>query len=383
MREIPFNKPFLAGTELDRLREALADGLASGGRFTARCEQWLAALAGSQRALLSHSATGALEAAAMLAGLGPGDEAIVPSFAYPTTASAIVRQGATPVFVDVDPATLNIDPSAVAAAIGDRTKAVVALHYGGVACDLDALLAICQSNGLLLIEDAAQCLLASYKGRALGGIGALGTLSFHHTKNVTCGEGGCLLVGEESLMERAETIWEKGTDRGRFARGEVDRYSWVAVGSSFGASELTAALLYAQLEVAAAVTARRRAIWQSYHEGFAELESDGRVRRPVVPDGCEHNAHIYYLLLAGERERDAFIDRLAGSRIQASFHYTPLHSSPAGLAYGRSAGGLGNTERASRTLVRLPLFADLDEESVERVIDAVRAAAGVSVEPIA
>jgi dTDP-4-amino-4,6-dideoxygalactose transaminase len=383
MREVPFSKPFLAGTELARLQEAIDGGLSSAGPFTARCEEWLAGATGARRALLSHTGTGALEAAAMLAGLGPGDEAIMPSFGYPTMASAVVRQGARPVFVDIEPATLNIDPVAVEAAIGPHTKAVVAVHYGGVACDMAALLSICAAHGLTLIEDAAHGLLASYRGRALGAIGQLGTLSFHHTKNLTCGEGGCLLVNDPKLLERAEIVWEKGTDRGRYARGEVDRYSWIDVGSSFGASELTAAFLYSQLEVATEVTARRRSIWQRYHDGLAAAESSGLARRPVVPEGCEHNGHLYYLLLPTALMRDEFIGRLDKSGVRASFHYTPLHSSPAGIAYGRRGGGLDNTERISQTLVRLPLFPDLDDETVERVIELAGAALGACVESVA
>lgn len=383
MGEIPFSKPFLAGSELELIGEALGENLVSGGRFTLRCEQLLAELTGAERALLSHSGTGALEAAAMVAGLGPGDEAIVPSFGYPTTASAVVRAGATPVFVDIDPATLNLDPAAVAAAVGASTKAVVAVHYGGVGCDMDALAEICVEHELTLIEDAAHGLLASYRGRALGGIGQLGALSFHHTKNVSSGEGGALLVNDPALLRRAEPIWEKGTDRARFTRGEVERYSWVAIGSSFAASELTAALLCAQLRVADAVTARRLAIWRRYHEAFAELEAEGRLRRPVVPEGCEHNGHLYHLLLASEQQRDAFIACLRDAGVLASFHYTPLHSSPAGIAYGRAAGALPHTDRVSRTIVRLPLFADLDDESLERVIRASRAALDATAEPVA
>jgi dTDP-4-amino-4,6-dideoxygalactose transaminase len=379
MREIPFGKPTFTGTELACVSEAIEAGLGSGGAFTARCEAWLAANTGSKRALLAHTGTSAMEAAAMLAELGPGEEVIMPSFGYPTMASAVVRQGARPVFVDVEPRGANVDPRAVQAAIGSRTRALVVVHYGGVACDMDALLELAAAHGLLLIEDAAHCLLASYRGRALGGIGDLGTLSFHHTKNVTCGEGGCLLVNEPAMLARASVVWEKGTDRDLFVQGEVDRYSWIEVGSSFGASELTAAFLYAQLAVAAEITQQRRAVWQRYHDGFAQLEREGRVRRPLVPAGCVHNGHLYYLVLPTAQARDAFIEQLRSAGIGATFHYTPLHSSPAGIAHGRSSGDLIYTDRLSRTLVRLPLFADLDEESVERVIDASCAAVGRAV----
>jgi dTDP-4-amino-4,6-dideoxygalactose transaminase len=375
MTEIPFTRPFLAGTEQDYVRQAMEGGLMSGGAFTERCETWLADATGAERALLSHSGTGALEAAMMLAELGPGDEAIMPSFAYPTMATAVVRQGATPVFVDVDPDTLNLDPLTVKAAVGPLTKAIVAVHYGGVGCGMDELLELAEAARLVLIEDAAHCLLATYRDRPLGGIGALGTFSFHHTKNLTCGEGGALLVNDPMLRERAEIVWEKGTDRSRFQRGEVERYTWRDVGSSFGASEITAAFLWGQLEVAEEVTARRRAIWDRYHEAFARLEEDGLAQRPVVPPECRHNGHLYHLMLPSAGARDAFIEELRREGIAASFHYVPLHSSPAGRDFGRTEGDLARTEELSRRLVRLPLWAGLDEGSVDRVIDASRSAA--------
>jgi dTDP-4-amino-4,6-dideoxygalactose transaminase len=375
MKEIPFTLPYLAGTELGYVRQAVEEGLASGGAFTDRCEGWLAETTGAERALLSHSGTGALEAAMMLAGLGPGDEAIMPSFAYPTMATAVVRQGATPVFVDIEPGTLNIDPGEVKAAVGPRTRVVVAVHYGGVGCEMDELLEIARSATLVLIEDAAHCLLATYRDRPLGGIGDLGTFSFHHTKNLTSGEGGALLVNDPALRERAEIVWEKGTDRSRFQRGEVERYTWRDAGSSFGASEITAAFLWGQLEIAAEVTARRRAIWERYQEAFAQLEADGFAQRPVVPAECRHNGHLYPLILPSEAGRDAFIEELRRNGIGASFHYIPLHSSPAGREFGRAEGDLSRTEDLSRRLVRLPLWAGLDEESVDRVIAASRSAA--------
>jgi dTDP-4-amino-4,6-dideoxygalactose transaminase len=381
MKAVPFTQPFVAGTELGRLAEAI-DGrmLASAGRFTGLCETWLAERTGARRALLAHSGTGALEAAAMLAALAPGDEAIMPSFGYPTMATAIVRQGATPVFVDIEPATLNLDPDAVAAAAGPRTRAVVAVHYGGVACAMDELLDVCAAAGAMLIEDAAHCLLASYKGRALGGIGALGTLSFHQTKNVTCGEGGSLLVNDPALVARAEVVWEKGTDRARFLRGERERYTWIDVGSSFGASELTAAFLYAQLEHAEAVTARRLAIWERYQDAFAEPQAEGLLRCPTVPEGHVHNGHLYYLVLPSPHAREAFIAELRGAGIATAFHYVPLHDSPAGRRFARTCGELTNTEQLTARLVRLPLFAELDDESVERVIEVSRAAASRGLE---
>lgn len=372
---IPFNRPFVSGRELEYLAQAIeARELAGGGEFTRRCQGWLRERTGSPLALLSHSATGALEAAAMLAGLGPGDEAIMPSFGYPTMATSVVRQGATPVFVDVDPATLNVDPARVEAAMGERTKAILAVHYGGVACDMARLGAIAADSGATLIEDAAHCLLAEQDGQTLGAIGDLGAISFHETKNVTSGEGGVLLVNDPALAERAQVIWDKGTNRARFLRGEVDRYTWVDVGSSFGAGELTAAFLLAQLEAAEEVTARRRAIWERYHEAFAELEREGRVQRPATPAGSLHNGHVYYLVLPSAAARGAFIERLREQGIAAVFHFVPLHSSPAGERFGRVEGSLEQTEDLGSRLVRLPLFADLDEAAQARVVEATRAA---------
>lgn len=375
MQEIPFNEPFSVGTELGYVGEAAAAGLHSGGPFTKRCESWLAETTGAERALLSHSGTGALEAAMILAGLGPGDEAIMPSFAYPTMATAVVRQGAVPVFIDIDPRTLNLDPRQVAAALGPRSKAIVAVHYGGVGCEMDELLEIAAARDLVVIEDAAHCLLAGYRDRPLGTLGDLGSFSFHHTKNVTSGEGGALLLNNPRLLERAEVVWEKGTNRTRFERGEVDRYTWVDVGSSFAASELTAAYLWGQLEAATEITRRRLAIWQRYHEGFAELEAEGLAQRPEVPPGHTHNGHLYYLILPSPRARDAFIAAMRAAGIATSFHYVPLHSSPAGRRFGRAVGELAQTEQLSRCLVRLPLFPGLEPRSVERVIEAARVAA--------
>jgi dTDP-4-amino-4,6-dideoxygalactose transaminase len=372
---IPFSRPFVSGRELGYLEQAIAGrDLAGGGEFTRRCQEWLREATGAPLALLSHSATGALEAAMMLAELGPGDEAIMPSFGYPTMATAVVRQGATPVFVEIDPASLNVDPERVAAAVGERTKAIVAVHYGGVACEMERLGEIAATHDLTLVEDAAHCLLAEQDGRALGAIGDLGAISFHETKNVTCGEGGVLLVNDPALAERAQVIWDKGTNRSQFIRGEVDRYTWVDVGSSFGASDLTAAFLLAQLEAAAEVTARRRASWDRYHTAFEGLEREGRAQRPATPPGSLHNGHVYYLVLPSEQVRSAFIARLREQQIATVFHFVPLHSSPAGERFGRVEGPLDHTEEMAGRLVRLPLFADLGDAEVERVIEAARAA---------
>ena len=369
---IPFNRPYLVGTETGYIVEAVEQGwLAAHGGFARRCEAWLEGNTGCARALLTHSCTAALEAAALLLDIGAGDEVIVPSFTFVTTASAFAARGATPVFVDVEPETLNLDPERVAAAVGPRTRAIVPIHYGGVAADLDSLDAIAADCGATVVEDAAQGLMASLGDRPLGSAGALGAISFHETKNVTCGEGGALLVNDPRLVERAEIAWDKGTDRRRFERGEVDKYTWVEIGSSFGAGEVSAAFLFAQLERAAEITSSRLRIWARYDEAFAGLEQQGSLRRPRVPPGRMHNAHLYYLLLPAAGARPAFLQRLAERGVMAVFHYVPLHGSPAGLRFGRQGGPMSVTNDVSSRLVRLPLWAGMSSEQVERVIDAV------------
>lgn len=369
---IPFNRAARSGNE-QRFIDAAIDGghLAADGPFTKDCSDMLAERLGSP-VLLVHTCTAALEMAAILGGIGPGDEVIMPSYTFVSTANAFVARGATPVFVDVREETLNIDVDAAAAAITPRTKALAPVHYAGVSCDMDAISEIAEERSLFVIEDAAQGLLSSYKGRPLGAMGALGALSFHETKNVTCGEGGALTVNDPSLMERAEIIREKGTDRSRFFRGQTDKYTWVDVGSSYALSELAAAFLKAQLEAATRLTALRVRIWDRYHESFADLEEAGLLRRPVVPDSCVHNAHMYYLIVADESDRDNLIGHLRERRIGAVFHYVPLHSSPAGRRYGVTAGSLAVTESVGSRLVRLPLWAEMNNSEVDRVITAVR-----------
>ena len=372
---IPFNRPFLVGTETSYIEQAVRGGwLSAGGAFTSRCEDWLRQTTGCGQVLLAHSGTAALEAAALLIRVGPGDEVIMPSFTYVTTASAFALRGARPVFVDIDPETLNIDPERVAEAITPSTRAIVAVHYAGVACEMGPILDLAAQHDLIVIEDAAQGLLSSYEGSALGSMGQLGVLSFHETKNVTCGEGGALLVNEADMRERAEILWDKGTDRRRFNRGEVDRYTWIGLGSSFGTGEVAAAFLWGQLECAEQITAARMRIWQSYHEAFADLEHDGLLRRPVVPPRRVHNAHMYYLLLSDSELRGEFIEEMGRRDILTVFHYVPLHSSPAGSRLGRAHGLLTNTEDISGRLVRLPLWMGLEEDAVTRVIESSRAA---------
>jgi len=368
LARIPFNRPHTTGNELGYIQEAIDNGHLSGrGPFGSRCTDWLEKRTGAPRALLTSSCTSALEMAALLAEVGEGDEVIMPSFTFVSTANAIALRGATPVFVDIRPDTLNMDENLVADAVTRRTKAVLAVHYAGIGCELDDLGELARHRGLSLIEDAAQGALATYRGRALGTVGSMGCLSFHETKNVHCGEGGALLVNDAELIERAEIVQEKGTDRTRFFRGEVDKYTWVDLGSSFLTSEVNAAFLWAQLERADDITARRLQIWSHYHEHFAKLEALGVARRPVVPPHTDHNAHMYYLLLEDRAARDRLIADLAALGVQAVFHYVPLHSAPAGRALGRASEPMPVTDDVSDRLVRLPLWPDMTEAQVQRV----------------
>jgi dTDP-4-amino-4,6-dideoxygalactose transaminase len=375
MTEIPFNRPFATGREFLYVREAIENGHLSGsGPFTERCNRWLEQRIGSEQALLTHSCTAALEMAAMLLDIGPGDEVIMPSFAFVSAANAVVLRGGTPVFVDVRPDTLNIDEDKASAAITPRTRAILIVQYAGVGCAMSELAEVAEEAATPLVEDAAQGILASYDGRPLGSFGSLATLSFHETKNVHCGEGGALLINDPGFAERAEVILDKGTNRRRFFRGQVDKYSWVDIGSSYAPSEINAAFLWAQLEDADAITVKRLAIWRTYHEAFADLEQEGLARRPVIPGPCAHNAHMYYLLFPDLDSRSRLIGELKRVGIHAVFHYVPLHSSDAGRRYGRQAGDLGVTEDVSERLVRLPLWPGMMDEDVERVVEAVDSA---------
>ena len=363
---IPFNRPYMTGRELAYIAQAHANGHLSGdGPFTKRCNAWLEQTTGAMRALLTHSCTAALEMAALLLDLEPGDEVIMPSFTFVSTANAFVLRGAVPVFVDIRADTLNIDENLIEAAITPRTRAICVVHYAGVGCEMDAIEAIAVRHGLTIVEDAAQGILATYRGRPLGAIGALGALSFHETKNLISGEGGALLVNDARFAERAEIIREKGTNRSQFFRGQVDKYTWVDVGSSYLPSEILAAFLAAQIEEADTINARRLALWNRYHEAFAPLEAAGRLRRPIVPAHCTHNAHMYYLLLDDLDARTQFIASLKANDIHPVFHYVPLHSAPAGRKYGRASGDLAITDRTGERLVRLPLWLpDLDQARV-------------------
>lgn len=371
---IPFNKPYLTGRELDYIRQAHeAHHLSGDGAFTKRCSEWLARATGCHQALLTHSCTGALEMAALLAGIGPGDEIIMPSFTFVSTANAFALRGGVPVFVDIREDTLNIDERRIEAAITPRTRAIVVIHYAGVACEMEPIQCIAARHRLMLIEDAAQALGASYRGRALGSFGELAALSFHETKNLISGEGGALLVNAPQLAARAEILREKGTNRAAYFRGEVDKYTWVDLGSSFLPSDIIAAFLWAQLEQADAIMARRRALWDRYHAAFADLERAGALRRPIVPPNAAPNAHSYFLLLADLASRQRFIDTLRTQGVHAVFHYVPLHSSPAGRKFGRSSGSMRVTDSVADRLVRLPLWIGLESQQ-DYVIERCRSA---------
>lgn len=372
MDYIPFNRPYMTGNELANIAEAHQRGaLAGDGPMTKRCHEWLERNTGARKALLTHSCTAALEMAALLADLSEGDEVIMPSYTFVSTANAFVLRGAVPVFVDIRPDTLNIDETLIEAAITPRTRAIAPVHYAGVACEMDTIMAIARRHGLMVIEDAAQGVMASYKGRPLGAIGDLGAFSFHETKNVISGEGGALLVNRDDLVQRAEIIREKGTDRSRFFRGQVDKYTWQDIGSSFLPGEIVAAFLAAQLDAAESITNVRLGVWNLYHEALAPLAARGLLRRPEVPQGCEHNAHMYYILISDGARRPAVLTHLKSQGINAVFHYVPLHLSPAGLARGRANGDLSRTVALSERIIRLPLWIGMTPEHVQRVTQAL------------
>ena len=370
---IPFNKPYMTGRELEYIAQAHTIGqLAGNGAFTKKCHDWLEARTGTRKALLTHSCTAALEMAAILADIQPGDEVIMPSYTFVSTANAFVLRGGVPVFVDIRPDTLNIDETKIEPAITPRTRAIVPVHYAGVACEMDRILGIARRHELLVIEDAAQGILATYKGRPLGAIGHIGAYSFHETKNIISGEGGALLANDERFAERAEIIREKGTNRGQFSRGKVDKYTWVDIGSSYSPGEVTAAFLWAQMEEAVSITQRRLILWNSYHQALAPLEADGKLRRPVTPDACQKNAHMYYILLPSMDQRTQVIRALSQRGINAVFHYVPLHSAPAGKRFGRVSGELHHTDALSGRLLRLPLWLGM-EDQIGYIVDSLAA----------
>jgi len=368
---IPFNKPYMTGRELWYIAQAHTNGhLAGDGMFTKKCHAWLETRTGALKALLTHSCTAALEMAAILADIGPGDEVIMPSFTFVSTANAFVLRGGVPVFVDIRPETHNIDETKIEAAITPRTKAIVPVHYAGVACKMDAIMDIARRHDLLVIEDAAQGIMSTYRGRPLGAIGHLGAYSFHETKNIISGEGGALLINDARFVERAEIIREKGTNRSQFFRGQVDKYTWVDIGSSYLPGEVIAAFLWAQMEEADRITGQRLAIWSDYHQALAVLETAGKLRRPVVPKDCRHNAHMYYIVLPDLETRTQVIKQMQGAGINPVFHYVPLHDAPYGKIHGRAHGDLPITRMTSDCLLRLPLWLGV-EAYQQDVVDAL------------
>ena len=355
--QIPFSRPVLTGQEMDYLQESLQSGHLSGdGPFTKKCHQWLEWKSRAKRALLTTSGTSALEMSMLLANIKTGDEVIMPSFTFVSTANVVVLRGATPVFVDIRPDTLNLDESLIEAAITAKTKAILPVHYAGVACEMDRICEVARDHRLYVIEDAAHGVLASYKGKPLGSIGEMGMLSFHETKNLTAGECGALLLRDDEFLARAEIIREKGTNRSSFYRGEVNKYEWMDVGSSFLPSDLIAAMLLAQMEGSDALQANRMQTWNVYYKGLKDLEAKGKIVRPQIPEGCVHNAHIFYFLLPTIEKRDLVLKKLKQIGIQTTFHYVPLHSAPAGIKYGRTASTMMHTDSLHGRLLRLPVW---------------------------
>ena len=371
---VPFNRPPFVGTEMGYLREAIEANhkIAGDGPFTKKCNEWIERRFGTQKALLTTSGTTALEMAAILCGLGPGDEVILPSFTFSSTANAFVLAGATLVFVDVRPDTMNLDERKIEAAITERTRVIAPVHYAGVACEMDAIMEIAREHGLMVVEDAAQGVMSSYKGRALGTIGDFGCYSFHETKNYSMGEGGALAIRDERHNVQAEIIREKGTNRSQFRLGQVDKYSWVDYGSSYLPSDMNAAYLFAQLEAADAVNDSRLRVWNAYFGAFSDLAERGLIEIPTVPEGCVHNAHMFYVKLRDLEQRTAFIAHLKERGVSSVFHYVPLHSALAGLKFGRFSGEDEFTTRESDRLTRLPLFYGMTDGEIDQVIDAVR-----------
>lgn len=369
---IPFNKPYLSGKEFDYMRAAVDAGHLSGdGQFTKLCNPWLEKLTGARKAVLTTSCTHALEMSALLLNIQPGDEVILPSFTFVSTANAFVLRGAKPVFVDVRADTLNIDETQIEAKITRRTKAIVPVHYGGVGCEMDAIMDIAKRHKLAVVEDNAQGLFGKYRGKPLGSFGAFAAQSFHETKNVQCGEGGALLINDAEQIERAEIIREKGTNRSRFFRGQVDKYTWVDLGSSYLPSELLAAYLWAQFESAEDIQARRREIWQNYYAHLESWASKNGVMLPSIPVHCEQAYHLFYVILPSLQHQQAFIAHLKEREVNAVFHYQSLHLSDMGQRYGGKAGDCPVTEHVSESLVRLPFYYELTEDLQEQVVDAV------------
>ncbi len=369
---IQFNKSYFWEKQLENIKEAVDNNKVSGdGSFTKACNAWIEEKTGTQKALLTTSCSTALEMAALLLDIKPGDEVIMPSYTFVSTANAFVMRGAEIVFVDIRPDTQNIDETLIEDAITDKTKAIAPVHYAGVGCEMDTIMEIARAHGLKVVEDAAQGVMSSYKGRALGSIGDFGCFSFHETKNYSMGEGGAVLVNDPEYVELAEIVREKGTDRSRFLRGQVDKYSWVEKGSSYLPSEMNAAFLLPQLEIAEEINNNRLASWNRYYEGLKPLMEKGLIELPYIPEECSHNAHMFYLKVKDITERTALIKHLREDDIIAVFHYVPLHSATAGKKYGRFHGEDKYTTKESERLVRLPMYYGLAETDVEKVVDSI------------
>ena len=375
---IKFNVPPKTGRELDNIKEAIAsDRICGNGLFSQKCEARLEEMTGAPRVLLTTSCTQALEMAALMAGIEPGDEVIMPSYTFVSTANAFVLRGAHIVFVDVRPDTMNIDEEKIEQAVTEKTRAIVPVHYAGVGCNMDRIMEIASKYGLKVIEDAAQGVMASYKGKALGTFGDYGCFSFHETKNYSMGEGGAIIINNEEDVDRAEIIREKGTNRKRFIQGKVDKYTWVSEGSSYLPSDINAAYLWPQLEDAEKINEDRLASWKRYYDGLSDLEAAGKISLPVIPDECVHNAHMFYIKTKDMEERSALIQALDEKDIISVFHYIPLHSSEAGLRFGEFRGEDEYTTKESERLLRLPMYYGLTEEDTDRVIDAVHSFYGI------
>ncbi len=372
-KRIPFNKPFFIGKELEYIYEAIHSNsnISGNGPFTNKCHRWLENNLDVKKALLTHSCTGALEMTAILADIQPGDEIIMPSFTFVSTANAFVLRGGVPVFVDIRPDTLNINEIKIEATITKKTKAIVPVHYAGIACEMDTIMNIAKKYNLLVIEDAAHAILSEYKGKRLGSIGHLGCLSFHETKNINSGEGGALLINDQRLIERSEVIWEKGTDRQKYFRGEIDKYTWTDIGSSYLPSDITAAFLYAQLLHAEEITEKRVNNFQTYYNLLKPLEGDGLIQLPYIPNHCKHNGHLFYIIAKTHKEQQKLIKYLNQNGISAIFHYIPLHSASAGKKYAKIIRNLTITENFSSKLIRLPNYYELTNENCQYIVQKI------------
>jgi len=372
--KIPFNKPFIAGKELFYIAQAVIENnhTAGDGPFTKKCQAWLEERLGCRKVLLTHSCTAALEMSAILADIEPGDEIIMPSYTFVSTASSFVLRGGVPVFIDIRPDTLNINENMIEAALTARTRAILPVHYAGISCEMDIIMDIAGRHNLFVIEDAAQGIMSTYKGRPLGSIGHFGACSFHETKNIISGEGGALLINDEKFVERAEIIREKGTNRSKFFRGQVDKYTWVDIGSSYLPSDIIAAFLYAQMENADQIIAKRNLLYALYMEDLRPLDEKGYIQLPFILNDCCSNGHIFYIITRSLKERTELAQFLKDQDIMAVFHYVPLHSSPAGKLYGRTNGTLEVTERVSDCLLRLPLYYEMRDDDVHSVTGKIR-----------